>query len=71
MRHNVSLLLILIATAAWAAEPPQAPNLIVKPDAFPTLIHPLCSHCQVEANRRKAELRPDDRVLCWIQVQTV
>src|SRR5262249_39651041 len=36
-------------------------------DAFPTLINPACSHCRDEARRRAAELRPDDRVLCWIR----
>jgi hypothetical protein len=45
-------------------------SLIAKPEAFETLVHPHCSHCFVEANRRKDALRSDDRVLCWIQVQT-
>src|SRR6185295_8200788 len=66
----LSFILILTASAAWAGEPPQRPIFVVKPDAFTTLVHPHCSHCQVEANRRKAELRPDDRVLCWLQVET-
>src|SRR5207245_3747725 len=38
--------------------------------AFKTLRSPNCSHCLIEANRRKEDLRADDRVLCWIQVQT-
>jgi hypothetical protein len=42
--------------------------LIAKPDAFKTLSHPDCSHCLIEANRRKEDLRADDRVLCWRQV---
>lgn len=72
MRRNLShsLILVLTATAAWAGEPPKQPPLIAKPDAFKTLIHPHCSHCQIEANRRKGELRADDRVLCWMQVLT-
>jgi hypothetical protein len=69
MRHNLSLFLILSATAAWAAEPPKEPSVIAKPGAFETLFHPNCSHCIVEAKRRKDELRSDDRVLCWLQVQ--
>src|SRR5437879_11139011 len=43
---------------------PEAP-LVVKSDAFPTLVNPNCSHCQDEAKRRAGELRDDDRVLCW------
>jgi hypothetical protein len=52
--------------APWqirAAEPP----LIVKPDAFPTLVNPNCSHCRDEARRRADELKADERVLCWIR----
>ena len=43
----------------------EEPRLIVKPDAFPTLVNPKCSHCVDEAKRRKDELKDDDRVLCW------
>ncbi|HVA49678.1 MAG TPA: DUF3179 domain-containing (seleno)protein [Pirellulales bacterium] len=77
MRLNHSLVLTLLlgtflATGEWAPadEPAQAPDVIARPDAFETLIHPNCSHCRVEANRRQAALRDDDRVLCWVQVQT-
>jgi hypothetical protein len=76
MRRSLSLILFLTtvgfltAVGAWAAEPSKEPILIVKPEAFETLFHPNCSHCLVEANRRKQELRADDRVLCWIQVLT-
>jgi hypothetical protein len=69
VRANL-LFLLLAAGPALAAEPPREPALIVKPEAFQTLLHPNCSHCLVEANRRKKELRADDRVLCWIQVDT-
>jgi hypothetical protein len=69
MRCQLSLVLILAATVALAAEPKEPP-VVTKPDAFETLIHPDCSHCVVEGKRRKDQLRPDDRVLCWIQVQT-
>src|SRR5947208_571114 len=73
MRRNQLFLLpaflLLTLSAALAAQPGKEPTLIAKPDAFKTLLHPNCSHCLVEANRRKEELRADDRVLCWMQVQ--
>jgi RNA polymerase sigma factor (sigma-70 family) len=53
---------------AKPAEPARGPALIAKPEAFTSLDHPDCSHCVVEANRRKKDLRADDRVLCWRQV---
>src|SRR5207244_9378878 len=43
----------------------QETTLLAKPDAFPTLVNPNCSHCVDEAKRRAKELRDDDRVLCW------
>jgi hypothetical protein len=70
MRHALFVMLCLAATAAFAAGPPKDPVVVAKPNAFKTLVHPNCSHCVVEANRRRDELRPDDRALCWIQVQT-
>jgi hypothetical protein len=60
-------LLSLTAAAALAADPPAAPNLVPKPDAFPTLVNPACSHCRDEARRRAADLKPTDRVLAWIR----
>jgi hypothetical protein len=72
--RSVETLLVLalssIGAAALAGEPAPTPGVVVKPDAFETLIHPNCSHCRVEAERRGKELRDDDRVLCWVQVQT-
>jgi hypothetical protein len=53
-----------LAGAPAAAEEPK---LIVKPEAFETLVNPNCSHCRDEAKRRANELRDDDRVLCWIR----
>jgi hypothetical protein len=50
--------LLTLALAAVAAAPPRADR--------PTLVNPACSHCRDEAKRR-ADLRPDDRVLCWIR----
>jgi hypothetical protein len=69
MRCNLFLILFLTATAAWAADPPKEQHpVIAKPDAFKPLDHPACSHCYVEQNRRKDELRSDDRAVCWLQV---
>lgn len=62
MRHGL-LVLLLLATPLRADEPDG--KLIVKPDAFKTLVNPNCSHCKDEAKRRGSELRADDRVLCW------
>ena len=45
----------------------QEPRLIAQPDAFKTLVNPMCSHCRDEAKRRASDLRADDRVLCWIR----
>src|SRR5947209_13807212 len=61
MRRTLLLIPFLTACAAPAAEP----TLVVKPDAFKTLVNPNCSHCRDEAKRRANELRADDRVLCW------
>src|SRR6516225_8635969 len=70
MRRTPLLMLLLATGTARAAEPPKELPLVARPDAFKTLVHPNCSHCRVEADRRKQELRADDRVLCWVQVQT-
>src|SRR5438132_11708415 len=64
-----ALAFFLTASAAWAAETSKPPIVVAMPEAFESLLHPNCSHCFIEANRRKADLRPDDRVLCWMQVQ--
>jgi hypothetical protein len=70
MRAPLFTILVFTAGRIWAADPLQERTLIAKPKAFETLVHPNCSHCQVEAKRRKQDFRADDRVLCWIQVQT-
>jgi hypothetical protein len=54
-------LLLMAAVAAPAADP----RLVVKPDAFETLVNPNCSHCIDEAKRRKEELKDTDPVLMW------
>jgi hypothetical protein len=65
MRYN--LVIILLLTAPGCAAEVEPSSLIAKPEAFKTLINPECSHCRIEATRRAAELRDDDRVLCWIR----
>jgi hypothetical protein len=45
--------------------PGDEARLVAKPDAFPTLVNPNCSHCVDEARRRAGELKADDPVLCW------
>ena len=61
---HAALLLMTLCPAQPPADP-AIPNLIIKPDAFQTLVNPNCSHCIDESKRRAAELRPGDRVLCW------
>ncbi len=56
---------LVFASLLAAADPAEEPVLVVKPDAFKTLVNPNCSHCRDEAKRRAGELRDDDRVLCW------
>jgi hypothetical protein len=67
MRCLLVLLPLLAASGSSAAEPPPAPTLVAKPDAFRTLVNPMCSHCRDEAKRRAGDLKDDDRVLCWIR----
>jgi hypothetical protein len=50
-----------------AAQAGEEPRLILKPEAFETLVNPSCSHCRDEAKRRAKELHDQDRVLCWIR----
>jgi hypothetical protein len=66
MRPSVLLLSVLAFLAGLAvAEEPVKPTLVPRPDAFKTLVNPSCSHCRDEAKRRAADLKADDRVLCW------
>ena len=60
---RLSLVAILLGILVVRAA--DEPALVVKPEAFPTLVNPNCSHCVDEAKRRAGELRADDRVLCW------
>jgi hypothetical protein len=67
MQRTLSLPLVAAAALCLAAEPEERGTVVVRPDAFPTLVNPKCSHCRIEAKRRADELRADDRVLCWIR----
>jgi hypothetical protein len=58
--------LLLLGTAA-NAQLDDEPKLIVRPEAFKTLVNPECSHCVDEAKRRAGELRDNDRVLAWVR----
>src|SRR5947209_7623164 len=69
MRWTVFGMFLLGAGGAWSADSQPQPVLVANPEAFQTLLHPNCSHCKIENLRRKDELRRDDRVLCWVQVQ--
>ena len=53
--------LLFLTSLSIAAEP----RLVIKPDAFATLVNPNCSHCVDEAKRRKDELKDADPVLMW------
>ncbi len=57
--------LLLTACFIGADDPKTSPPLFVRPDAFKTLVNPMCSHCVDEAKRRAQELKADDRVLVW------
>lgn len=67
MRYSFLILILLLIGSAKAADPAKEGALIVKPDAFKTLVNPQCSHCRDEAKRRSSELLDNDRVLCWIR----
>lgn len=67
MRFVACLILLSFATTARCDELARVLLLIEKPDAFPTLVNPNCSHCRDEATLRAGDLRPHDRVLCWIR----
>jgi hypothetical protein len=68
MCSGTVLLAVLLAKGIpQATGPAKAPVLIAKPQAFTTLVNPKCSHCRDEAKRRSKDLRPKDRVLCWIR----
>src|SRR6266511_320867 len=53
------------ACVGLANEPPSELPLVVKPEAFKSLVNPACSHCRDEAKRRAGQLKPEDRVLAW------
>ena len=67
MQRILCLIPFIMAGTALSAEPGRDSKLVIKPEAFPTLVNPNCSHCRDEAQRRAGELRDDDRILCWVR----
>ena len=67
MRYILIVIIFFAAAFLRAADPVKEGSLIVKPDAFKTLVNPQCSHCRDEAKRRSGDLRDNDQVLCWIR----
>jgi hypothetical protein len=59
MRTAACIVVLSCITSAHG----QEIKLIAKPEAFPTLVNPNCSHCVDEARRRAGELKPEDPVL--------
>ena len=57
MHLNLFALPIPVLISMLAAQTPVQPPTISRPDAFPTLVNPNCSHCRDEARRRVKELR--------------
>jgi hypothetical protein len=62
---RLATLLMLLPGLVLAEQPSPEPPLVVKPEAFQTLVNPQCSHCRDEAKRRADELRADDPILAW------
>ncbi|MBM4070913.1 MAG: DUF3179 domain-containing protein [Planctomycetes bacterium] len=58
---------ILVVTVLMCSATLRADDSDVRarPDAFPTLVNPNCSHCVDEMKRRAGELRAKDPVLVW------
>src|SRR5262249_51671984 len=67
MRIRLMLVLLMAAVLVPGVRAGDEAKLIVKPEAFATLVNPNCSHCRDEAKRRAKELRDADRVLCWFR----
>jgi Protein of unknown function (DUF3179) len=65
--QTLIILPLLLGVSSVDDLPAQQPPLIIKPQAFQTLVNPDCSHCRDEAKRRAGELRPQEPVLCWIR----
>ena len=63
---HLGVVVLFSWTSLLAAQDAQ-PRLIAQPDAFKTLVNPMCSHCRDEAKRRAEDLKSGDRVLCWIR----
>ncbi|MBI1832760.1 MAG: DUF3179 domain-containing protein [Planctomycetes bacterium] len=65
--NRIVLSLLLFTSVSLGSAQQLAPRLIADPNAFKTLVNPMCSHCKDEAKRRANDLKPNDRVLCWIR----
>src|SRR2546423_9765222 len=65
MKHILFYAACVVTGCAGKAWTGEEPKLIVKPDAFQTLVNPNCSHCKDEAKRRAGELKADEPVLAW------
>lgn len=61
------LLLSALALAAVATLAVADGTFLPLPGKDRTLVNPDCSHCKDEAKRRADDLKPDDRVLCWVR----
>jgi hypothetical protein len=61
------VLMLLAIGGALSGQPPGGPPVLVRPEAFKTLVNPQCSHCVDEAKRRTGELYDGDRVLAWVR----
>lgn len=58
-------LLVICLSVMMGMRADEQAKLIARPDAFPTLVNPNCSHCLDEAKRRGSELKLEDPVLAW------
>ncbi len=67
MQFVLFLNMVFFVSAVSADDKTIDLPLITKPETFPTLVNPNCSHCRDEATLRAGDLQDDDRVLCWIR----
>ena len=68
---GITWICLLPLLVSAAEQPPtKQPPPVIASSAFESLLHPNCSHCVIEQTRRATELRNDDRVVCWLQVES-
>ncbi len=63
----MAAILLALALIGNPPDDPPSPKFEFRPEMFPTLVNPACSHCIDECERKAGEFRPDDRVLAWIR----